>query len=81
MIRLMFSADLSMDPVQLFAGKGPFNFAISLLIIGLLMLATFLPLTIKFNSISKNVLFLSVLIFLLFILTQDVQGEFIYFQF
>lgn len=81
MIKLMFSCDFSLDNVQLFAGKGPFNLMISLLVIAGLMFAYYLPLDLKFKTIGRNVIFLSIVIFLLFILTQDAQGEFIYFQF
>ncbi len=81
MIRLMLSCDFSTDVTQLFASKGPFSFGISLLVILFLLLAYFLPIDMRFKTIGRNIAFLSILIFLLFILNQDAQGEFIYFQF
>jgi alginate O-acetyltransferase complex protein AlgI len=81
MIRLMFSCDFSLDPVQLFAGKGPFNFLLSFVVVGFLIAAYFLPKNMQFKTIGRNVAFLSVFILLLFVLSQDAQGEFIYFQF
>ena len=81
MMKLMFSADLSLNLTQLSAGKGPFNLVLSFAVIFLLMLAYFLPLDMKFKSLKANIAFLTVAIFLLFILSKDAQGEFIYFQF
>lgn len=81
MIRLMFSSDFSFNLTQLSAGKGPFNLVLSFMVVLLLMLAYFLPLSMKFKSLKANICFLTVAIFLLFILSKDAQGEFIYFQF
>jgi alginate O-acetyltransferase complex protein AlgI len=81
MMKLMFSFDLHFDSVQLYAGKGAFNFALSFLALGFLMLSYFFPKDLQFKSLSRNVAFLSVFILLLFILTKDASGDFIYFQF
>jgi alginate O-acetyltransferase complex protein AlgI len=81
MMKLMFSNDISFNIAQLSAGKGPFNLVLSFLVIGFLMIAYFLPRDMQFKSIKANIGFLIVAIFLLFILSKDAQGEFIYFQF
>ena len=81
MIKLMFSCDISFNLTQLSAGKGPFNLALSFGVILLLVAAYFLPLDMKFKSLKANISFLIATIFLLFILSKDAQGEFIYFQF
>jgi len=81
MIKSMFSCDFSLNLTQLSAGKGPFNLLLSFAVIILLMLAYFLPLDMKFKSLKANICFLTVTIFLLFVLSKDAQGEFIYFQF
>lgn len=81
MMKLIFSFDGHVDPIQLYAGKGSFNFALTFLVITFLMLVYFLPKDLHFKSLFRNVTFLSVSIFLLFILSKDASGEFIYFQF
>lgn len=81
MIKLMFSADISFNMTQLSAGKGPFNLLLSFLALGFLFIAYYLPTDMKFKSQKHNIGFLTVTIFLLFILSKDAQGEFIYFQF
>lgn len=81
MLKLMFSSDVSFNLTQLSAGKGPFNLLLSLIVILFLILAYFLPVEMKFKTIKTNIGFLAATIFLLFILSKDAQGEFIYFQF
>lgn len=81
MLKLMFSSDFSFNLTQLSAGKGPFNLALSFMVIILLFLAYFLPIDMRFRNQKLNVGFLIITIFLLFILSKDAQGEFIYFQF
>ena len=81
MMKLMFSFDGHLDPIQLYAGKGAFNFALTFLAVGFLILSYFLPKDLHFKSTGRNVAFLSVSVFLLFILTKDASGDFIYFQF
>jgi alginate O-acetyltransferase complex protein AlgI len=81
MMKLMFSFDLHADPIQLYAGKGSFNFALTFLVTGFLMLMYFLPKDLHFKTLTRNIVFLSGSIFLLFILSKDAGGEFIYFQF
>jgi alginate O-acetyltransferase complex protein AlgI len=81
MIKLMFSNDISFNMTQLSAGKGPFNLALSFLVIVFLMLAYFLPRDMQFKNVKANIGFLIITIFLLFVLSKDAQGEFIYFQF
>jgi hypothetical protein len=77
----MFTSDISFNLTQLSAGKGPFNLVLSFLAIGFLMLMYFLPMDMQFKSRRSNILFLTAVMFLLFVLTKDAQGEFIYFQF
>ncbi len=81
MMKLMFSNDISFNLTQLSAGKGPFNLALSFLAIIFLVLAYFLPIDMKFKNLKANIGFLIIAIFLLFVLSKDAQGEFIYFQF
>jgi alginate O-acetyltransferase complex protein AlgI len=81
MMKLMFTFDLKVDAIQLYAGKGSFNLALTFLVIGFLMLIYFLPKDLHFKTLTRNVAFLSGTIFLLFILSKDASGEFIYFQF
>lgn len=81
MIKLMFSTDFSMNITQLCAGKGPFNLVLSFLAVLFLLLIYFLPKDMRFKSMKANIAFLTVSIVLLFILSKDAQGEFIYFQF
>lgn len=81
MLKLMFSTDFSLNMTQLAAGKGPFNLALTFLAIVFLMLTYFLPRDMQFKNIKSNVVFLTITLFLLFILSKDAQGEFIYFQF
>lgn len=81
MIKLMFSTDFSMNLTQLSAGKGPFNLVLSILAILFLTLIYFLPKDMQFKSMKANIAFLTFSIVLLFILSKDAQGEFIYFQF
>lgn len=81
MIKLMFSTDFTLNMTQLTAGKGPFNLMLCFLAIAFLMAAYFLPLDMKFKNTKVNIAFLSISIVLLFLLSKDAQGEFIYFQF
>jgi D-alanyl-lipoteichoic acid acyltransferase DltB (MBOAT superfamily) len=81
MIKLMFSTDLSFNLTQLSAGKGAFNLVLSFMAILVLFLGYFLPADMRFSNHKLNVGFLIITIFLLFILSKDAQGEFIYFQF
>lgn len=81
MMKLMFSTDFSLNLTQLSAGKGPFNLLLSFIVILFLLLAYYLPLDMRFKSQKLNIAFLCVSIVLLFILSKDAQGEFIYFQF
>ncbi len=81
MIKLMFSTDFTLNMTQLTAGKGPFNLMLCFLAIAFLFAAYFLPLDMKFKNIKVNVAFLTISIILLFLLSKDAQGEFIYFQF
>lgn len=81
MIKLMFSADISFNLTELSAGKGPFNLLLSLVAVVFLFLIYFLPAEMRFKNLKLNIAFLTTVIFLLFILSKDAQGEFIYFQF
>jgi D-alanyl-lipoteichoic acid acyltransferase DltB (MBOAT superfamily) len=81
MIKLMFRTDLSFNLTQLSAGKGPFNLVLSFMVILTLFLTYFLPIDMRFRNQKVNVGFLIITIFLLFILSKNAQGEFIYFQF
>jgi D-alanyl-lipoteichoic acid acyltransferase DltB (MBOAT superfamily) len=81
MMKLMFNFDGHVDAIQLYAGKGAFNFGLTFLVIIFLMLAYFLPKDLRFKNMKRNVAFLSLFIFLLFVLSKDATGDFIYFQF
>lgn len=70
--------NLSMNPSILMAYKGPYNFLISLMAVGLLALSYLLP---KDLHLKRNLLFLVVVIVLILLFGKGGSSEFIYFQF
>jgi D-alanyl-lipoteichoic acid acyltransferase DltB (MBOAT superfamily) len=77
----LFAMDFSLNLWQIFAENGPLNFALSILVIGMLFLSYRLPKDLRFKHYGSNLAFLVILIFLILILGKDATGEFIYFQF
>ena len=70
--------DFNLNLTQLCAEKGPLNLALSLLVIGLLILSYRLPRELK---LRHNVAFVAVVTFLIIIFGKNGSADFIYFQF
>jgi alginate O-acetyltransferase complex protein AlgI len=77
-IKKLFSFDLTINFVQLFADKGPFNFVV---IIFSLILFYAMSLLLKNGSKKFYLWHIIFLVFIIIILGKNVQSEFIYFQF
>ncbi len=77
-IKKLFSFDLSVNYVQLFAGRGPLNFVVT---IASLMLFYVMSLLLKNKSKKFDLLYILFLVFTIIILGKNGQSEFIYFQF
>jgi hypothetical protein len=67
--------------VQISAGKGPFNLAISLLVIGLLYISYLLPKNLSFKRNVTHIAFNVITILLIFLIGVNGKAGFIYFQF
>jgi D-alanyl-lipoteichoic acid acyltransferase DltB (MBOAT superfamily) len=74
----LFSFDFSLNIHQLTMQKGPMNFILSFVVIGLLALSYLLPTNLK---LKHNLLFLVITSFIIIILGMNGETEFIYFQF
>ncbi len=77
-IHKISECDFSRNMSQLTADKGPFNFLLDFVVIGLLALSYKLPVNLK---LKHNLLFLTVITFLIIILGKNAAADFIYFQF
>jgi len=77
-IKKLFSFDLSVNYVQLFAGRGPLNFVVT---ITSLILFYVMSLLLKNKSKKFDLLYILLLVFTIIILGKNGQSEFIYFQF
>lgn len=72
------SLDLSLNPSMLMAYKGSYNFVLSFLALGLLLLSYALPKDLK---LRHNLLFMSVTTIIIILFGTGAESEFIYFQF
>ena len=77
-IHLIFEFDFSFNLTQITAGRGPLNFIMSFVVVGLLALSYLLPANLKFKN---NFLFLLVTTSLVLFLGKNAGSEFIYFKF
>ncbi|MFT4849527.1 MAG: D-alanyl-lipoteichoic acid acyltransferase DltB (MBOAT superfamily) [Polaribacter sp.] len=80
-ISKIFEFDFSFNMVQISAGKGPFNLAISLLVIGLLYISYLLPKNLSFKRNVTHIAFNVITILLIFLIGVNGKAGFIYFQF
>lgn len=78
---VLLRGDFSTNMAQLTAGKGPLSLLFSAAMLVLLMAAEKLPADMRFKSYAKNIIFLTISIFLIIILGKNTENEFIYFQF
>jgi D-alanyl-lipoteichoic acid acyltransferase DltB (MBOAT superfamily) len=70
--------DFNMNASALMAYQGPFNFAISILAIGLLLASYLLPMNMK---VRYRFMFLAVVAFVILLFGEGGNNDFIYFQF